>query len=232
VNDDSRMAGQAYKAIKERVIDGRYRPGQRLSEARLVQDLGLGRSPIRAALAQLRSDGWISVSPQSGTYIRSLTPEEIDDLVDLRLLLETHAARFAARSISIEELRKLRRAFRRLCPRGTERIDENYFEEYNEFDSILHDTIYKAAGNALIAGILSNVLDKVQWLKANAPISANRIKAGFAELDRLLKALEARDPDAAATLMHTHISKASAHSSKVHRAVRATGEKARTNAEK
>src|SRR5579862_6817843 len=87
---DSSMAGQAYAAIKRRILDARYVPGERLSEVNLAKELGLGRSPIRTALAKLKSDGWVAVSPQSGTYIKSLGEREIQDLLGLRLLLETH----------------------------------------------------------------------------------------------------------------------------------------------
>ena len=61
--DSANLAVHAYEAIKKRILEFHYRPGERLSEARLANDLGLGRSPIRTALAQLRNDGWISVSP-------------------------------------------------------------------------------------------------------------------------------------------------------------------------
>src|SRR5207237_10487935 len=91
--DSTAMAAQVYAAIKKRILERRYSPGERLSEARLVQELGLGRSPIRTALARLKNEGWIAVSPQSGTYIKSLTDKEIQDLVSLRLLHEARAAR-------------------------------------------------------------------------------------------------------------------------------------------
>src|ERR1043165_4108891 len=108
---DSSMAVHAYSAIKKRILDFRYVPGERLSEAQLAKELGLGRSPIRTALAKLKSDGWVAVSPQSGTYIKSLSEKEIQDLLGLRLLLETHVTELAARAIGDDDLRKLRRAF-------------------------------------------------------------------------------------------------------------------------
>lgn len=218
--DNSTLAGQAYKAIKERILDLRYSPGERLSEARMVQQLGLGRSPIRTALAQLKNDGWISVSPQSGTYVRSLGESEIRDLLDLRLLLEAHVARYAAINISADKLRKLRRSMERLCPRGIDNVDEDYFDEFNELDSLFHWTIYRAGGNALITDILMNLLDKVQWLKATAPSSTRRIKSSFKELEKILEALEARNPDAAARLMREHIENAADYAAEARRHIR------------
>jgi len=205
---DSSKAVQAYAAIKKRILDARYVPGERLSEVNLAKELGLGRSPIRTALAKLRSDGWVAISPQSGTYITSLSEKEIEDLLGLRLLLETHVANLAARLIGDDDLRKLRRAFDVVCPTGVADLDEDAFEDFNEFDSLFHLTIYRAAGNALITDILANLLDKVQWLKSTTRPSSERIRSGFMELKRILEALEARDAKAAAARMREHIGNA------------------------
>ena len=202
------MAVHAYAAIKKRILDFRYVPGERLSEAQLAKELGLGRSPIRTALAKLKSDGWIAVSPQSGTYVKSLSDAEIADLVDLRLLLETHVTELAAQRIGEEELRRLRRAFVAFCPRGVANLSERAFDDFNEFDALFHATLYRAAGNALITEILANLLDKVQWLKTSTRPSAARIRSGYTELRRILDALEAREPKLAAMRMREHISNA------------------------
>ncbi len=202
---DSSMAVHAYAAIKKRILDFRYVSGERLSEAQIAKELGLGRSPIRTALAKLKNDGWIAVSPQSGTYVRSLTDREIADLVDLRLLLETHVTELAARAISDEELRKLRRALAAFCPQGVQDLSERAFDDFNEFDSLFHMTIYRAAGNALIAEILSNLLDKVQWLKASTAPSAGESARDSSSCGASSTALEARDPKAAAARMREHI---------------------------
>jgi DNA-binding GntR family transcriptional regulator len=207
---DSSMAGQAYAAIKKRILDSRYIPGERISEAHLAKELGLGRSPIRTALAKLKNDGWIAVSPQSGTYIKSLTDKEISDLLDLRLLLETQVAERAAQSIDEHDLRRLRRAFVAFSPRSAGDLSERAFDEFNEFDSLLHLTLYRAAGNALITEILANILDRVQWLKTSTRPSAPRIRSGYAELRRILEALEAREPKLAAARMREHITNAAA----------------------
>ena len=206
--NNSSMAVYAYAAIKKRILDFRYVPGERLSEAQLAKELRLGRSPIRTALAKLKSDGWIAVSPQSGTYIKSLGDKEIADLVDLRLLLETHVTELAAEAISDEELRKLRRAFAAFCPAGLANVSQGAFDDFNEFDSLFHQTLYRAAGNTLISEILVNLLDKVQWLKTSTRPSAARIRAGYNELRHILDALEARQHKTAAARMREHITNA------------------------
>jgi GntR family transcriptional regulator, rspAB operon transcriptional repressor len=227
---DSSMAVHAYAAIKTRILDSRYVPGERLSEAQLAKELGLGRSPIRTALARLKSDGWIAVSPQSGTYIKSLSDKEVADLVGLRLLLETHATALAAQAIDDDDVRRLRRAFSAFCPRGIANVDERAFDDFNEFDSMLHLTVYRAAGNALIAEILANLLDKVQWLKTSARPSAARIRSGYTELKRILEALEARQPKEAAARMREHITNAADFSARTRTRWKGEGEETMASA--
>ena len=201
------MKVEAYEEIKRRIIELVYAPGTKLSEARLAEELGCGRSPIRTAFARLQAEGFIAVSPQSGTYVRALTEQEIRDIIDCRLLLETHVTRLAATHIEAEQLRRLRVAFRRLAPQGRE-LSSGVFEDFDELDSMFHTTIYQAAGNAAMTGILFNLLEKVRWIKKSFPSTPKRMKLSFTEIERVLEALEERDADAAAQRMREHIGNA------------------------
>jgi DNA-binding GntR family transcriptional regulator len=147
----------------------------------------------------------VTVSPQSGTYVKRLTEAEIAEIYDFRLLLETHATRQAARNITPEQLRELRGEFRRRTPQDGESFEERMFEHINELDAVFHAMVYRAAGNALITNVLLNLFEKVQWLKKTAPSSPDRMRQWCAELRGVLEALEQRDADAAARRMREHI---------------------------
>jgi DNA-binding GntR family transcriptional regulator len=207
-SNSSALAARVYSEIKQRIIDLHYRPGEKLSEARLAEELGCGRSPIRTAFAQLKNDGWIEVTPQSGTYVKSLSEQEIHDIYDYRLLLETHVTKLATARITTETLRKLRTAFKRLAPQGSEEFNEDMFDDFNELDSTLHSTVYRAAGNMLITDSLMTLLEKLRWLKKMSPSPPQRMKQWFAELEGVLDAFEARDPELAAQRMREHIGNA------------------------
>ena len=204
--DTAFAAARAYEAIKIRIIECRYSPGMKISEARLVEELGVGRSPIRSALARLRSEGWIDVSPQSGSYVKALNEQEMREIFDFRLLLETHVARHAARNITDEQLRKRRVALHRARPIEGDEYDQVTFDEFDSFDSMIHAAIYEAAGNTLIGGVLQNLLEKAQWLKKSvSPSTPARMKKWFTELERIIQALEAHDADLAAQRVNEHI---------------------------
>jgi DNA-binding GntR family transcriptional regulator len=86
-------------AVRNGIKEGRYVPGQRLVEADLMQDLGVGRNALREALSRLRSDGFVTVEAHRGASIRRLSRDDVARLYELREVLEGLAARLAAERI-------------------------------------------------------------------------------------------------------------------------------------
>jgi DNA-binding GntR family transcriptional regulator len=172
-----------------------------LSEAGIATELGYGRSPVRTAFSRLQSEGWIEISPQSGTFVRGLSDTEITEILEARLVLESYLAGRAAIMISDAELIRLRDAFSSFG----ERVSTGRLDDYLELDLRFHLAIYKAAGNQLIAGILVNLIDKVRWIRRGSAAHPLRINEAFVEIHAVLDALEARDAEAATAAMRTHI---------------------------
>jgi DNA-binding GntR family transcriptional regulator len=192
---------EAYEKIKRAILDLRYRPGEKLSETRLAEDLNLGRSPIRTALARLGGEGWIKVLPQSGTFVRELSPQEVTDIAELRLLLEAHAAQRAAQRIGPDDLSLLRTEFESLKAKGV----DGHFEEFLRLDDRFHTTLHRLAGNQRVAEILQNLRDQIHWIRVVNAIVPGRVAESLKEMDRVLVALERRDGEEAAKAMRQHI---------------------------
>jgi DNA-binding GntR family transcriptional regulator len=192
---------EAYEKIKRGILDLRYRPGEKLSETRLAEDLNLGRSPIRTALARLGGEGWIKVLPQSGTFVRELSPQEVADVAELRLLLEAHAAHRAAERIGPDDLNLLRAEFEALKAKGV----DGHFEEFLRLDDHFHTTLHRVAGNQRVAEILQNLRDQIHWIRVVNAILPGRVAESLKEMDRVLVALERRDGEEAAKAMRQHI---------------------------
>ena len=194
-------AVQAYEQIKGNILELRYKPGDKLSEARLADELQLGRSPIRAALARLEGEGWIRVLPQSGTFVRELSRQEVMDIAELRLLLEAHAAQRAAQRIGADDLKVLRAEFETLRAKGV----EGHFDEFLRVDDRFHTTIHRVAGNQRVAEILGNLRDQIHWMRVANAILPGRVAESLNEMDCVLSALERHDAEAAADAMRQHI---------------------------
>ena len=191
----------AYSRIKKNILELRYQPGQKLSEAKLSAELRLGRSPIRSALARLERDGWVRVLPQNGTFVRRFSPEEVAAMSELRLLLEGHSASIAAMRITVGELDALRTRFEALKAKGA----SNHFDEFLALDDLFHGTVYRLAGNSFITQILNNLRDQIHWIRVTTATLPGRVEESFREMDRVLSAMERRDATAAAEAMRQHI---------------------------
>jgi DNA-binding GntR family transcriptional regulator len=191
----------AYQRIKQGILERRYRPGQKLSEAKLATELKLGRSPVRSALSRLERDGWVRVLPQNGTYVREFSAAEITAMSELRLLLEAHAASVAATRVSHDELSILRERFETLKAKGAEKN----FDEFLALDDLFHGMVYRVAGNPFITNILQNLRDQIHWVRITNASLPGRVEESLHEMDRVLRAMERRDAAGAAEAMRQHI---------------------------
>ena len=140
-------------------------------KTQLAEELNLGRSPIRTALARLGGEGWIKVLPQSGTFVRELTPQEVTDIAELRLLLEAHAAQRAAERIGANDLKVLRTEFEALKAKGV----DGHFEDFLRLDDRFHTTLQRVAGNQRIGEILQNLRDQIHWIRVANAIVPGRV---------------------------------------------------------
>ncbi|HVT54587.1 MAG TPA: GntR family transcriptional regulator [Xanthobacteraceae bacterium] len=200
-NSDLGRAGIVYRELKRRITELHYKPGEKLSEIRIASELGFGRSPIRTALSRLQSEGWIEVSPQSGTFIRGLSDDEIREILESRLVLEPYLAGLAAKRASDAELGRMREIFTAFG----DRVSRDRLDEYLDLDLHFHMSVYEAARNKLIADFLINLIDKVRWIRRGSIDSLARIQGAYKEIRFVLDAMESRDARAASAAMRTHI---------------------------
>src|SRR5471030_2914855 len=105
---------RVYEGIKQLILSGKLRPGQKLAERDLGERLKVSRTPIREALGRLVQDGLVESRPQRGHFVREVDAKTVEDLYDLREMLEKHAIRLAMRRLSDADLAELDRVGRQL----------------------------------------------------------------------------------------------------------------------
>jgi DNA-binding GntR family transcriptional regulator len=194
----------AYTQIKARIIDLTYQPGERLSETKLAEEFGLGRSPIRTALLRLESEGWVEISPQSGTFVGALSEREIQELTEFRSILEAHCAARAVERISAEELELLQLKFAMVRPK----VEAGDIEAAIQLDEEVHALMYRLGGNELIADTLTGLRGKVQWIRRACAISTLRVQESFEEMEGVVEALSRRDVAMVQYLIRQHVENA------------------------
>jgi DNA-binding GntR family transcriptional regulator len=98
------LKDQAYQQLKQMLVDGTYVPGTFLSERRLVEQLGMSKTPVRAALERVEAEGYIAVSPQQGIVVVELSLREIKERYEIRIALETYIVRRLAGNLTLDQI--------------------------------------------------------------------------------------------------------------------------------
>lgn len=136
------LAEEVYRTLEAAIADGRCRPNQRLVEQDIARDLGISRTPVRQALQRLAAEGFVSSARQAWT-VREHTREEIEQLFEVRIALESHAVLLAAQRITPAELD----ALQEVHERSLTCVDAASRAELVQCNSEFHSGVLRAAAN-------------------------------------------------------------------------------------
>jgi DNA-binding GntR family transcriptional regulator len=191
----------ATELIREAIIDGRLEPGRRLKEEELARDLGISRTPVREALLMLQTEGLVIAIPNRGAMVRVHTPEDLDDLYQLRALLEGYAARRAAARISEAEIELLRLS----CDRFDALSPTEELRELVRENLLFHSSILDAAGSARLTSMVRRVIELPLVYKSYIWYSPDQKQISVHYHRQIVTALAARDSERAELIMKEHV---------------------------
>lgn len=191
---------QTVAILRRNIIDGRYRPGERLVEKRLEEQLGVSRTVVREALRQLESEQLIHLKPQVGPIVKVLTREDAEHLYQVRAALEGAAARLAAENATPEQVADLRALID-----GFADLAEGAVEELVAVKDEFYDVLVRAAGNPVIAEMLANVQARIALLRSFTLKTPGRVAESHRELSAVVDAIEAHDPQRAESSSRDHV---------------------------
>jgi DNA-binding GntR family transcriptional regulator len=205
------LAEQVYAALKAQLHDFVLVPGDRFSEAELGGRLGVSRTPVREALFRLRNEGLLEVDSRSGWFVRPIDFGRLDELYDLRVILETASvARLCATAEPAPALDALKAAW--LVP-AAERLTDG--RAVGALDEAFHATLVRAAGNAEIARVHWEVTERIRIIRRLDFTRADRIEATYVEHGKILRGVMQRKADQAQLLLRTHIEQSKAEVRKI-----------------
>jgi DNA-binding GntR family transcriptional regulator len=158
---------QAYECIKSQITSRGFRPGEYITDARIAKELGISRTPVREAFHRLEKEGLLVSEPRHGWRVHMLTLKDIQEIFDIKVVVEGMVARKAAECADGDLRAGLRISFEDMCRAGV----DNDIETWVEADHRFHDAIFAMADNARACRIIWNLND--QW---------NRVRIGFATI--------------------------------------------------
>jgi len=195
------LAGQVYASLKAELHDFLWVPGDRFTEAEIGTRLGVSRTPVREALFRLRSEGYLEVEAKTGWFVRGIDFDTVDQLYDLRVVLElATVARLAQRQGDPPELEALKALW--LVP-AAERLSDGH--AVGALDEQFHAALVRATGNAEMARVHQDVTERIRIVRRLDFTRADRIEATYQEHAKILRAVMQRKTDAAQLLVKSHI---------------------------
>jgi GntR family transcriptional regulator of vanillate catabolism len=209
----SRQKLRALLRLRELVLSGHFKPGERIAELALVEKLGMSRTPIRLALGVLAHEGLVEGAEGGGFIARDFSIAEIVDAIEVRGVLEGTAARFAAeRHQDPGALERLAEAVRKLDGVLAEARDcEGTFEAYVELNQVFHSELLALAGSDMLRRAMAQVA-ALPFASPNAflsaqtpsPLSVDSLRLGQEHHRILLEAISGREGARAEAVAREH----------------------------
>lgn len=146
-----------FKTLRQSILTGELKPGERLMEIHLANKLGVSRTPIREAIRQLELEGLVIMVPRKGAQVASITEKSMSDVLEVRLALEKLAVELAAKRINFEQKEELKAAMLLF----EEKVAMGDVSEIAKADVAFHDKIFEITGNMRLGQIVNNLAEQM-----------------------------------------------------------------------
>ncbi len=203
--EDISRADYVYRRLREGIRSGVYRPGQRIREVQIAEELHTSRTPVREAIRRLESDRLIEDVPGRGLAVRRLTPTQLHELYVFRTALEGAAAEMAAAQASELDIATMADALRLMRESAADPVRAAQMNRH------FHGAIQRAARNGFLDQALASMADFMALLPGTTYDTPGRMAEVLAEHQAVLDAIRRRDPAAASQAMRAHLKAAAQH---------------------
>lgn len=188
---------QIVESLRDAIIRGVLKPGERVAEPELALRFGISRTPIREAFRQLASEGYLSITPRRGAVVVALSEKDVSEFYDVKAVLEGHAAYRAATRLTEEELARLEALNARLDELAERGDIHTFFDVHNAF----HDTFLKAAANEKLEQMVRSLVQQFRRYRLASLVQPGRMRTSVEHHRAIIEAFRARDPERAQALV-------------------------------
>jgi DNA-binding GntR family transcriptional regulator len=192
-----------FESLREAIIQGRLRPGERLMEIQLAEEMGVSRTPVREAIRKLELEGFVVMVPRKGAYVAGISVKDIVDIFEVRAALEGLAAGLSAERITDEEMDQLERSIHKINVSAEEDL-----KMVVEGDTAFHALIYKSSRNQRLEQIIINLHEQINRFRMTSLSQPGRLKIALDEHTKIVEAISDRNVEQAQKLATEHIENA------------------------
>ena len=190
-----------FNTLRQAILRGELKPGERLMEIQLANKLGVSRTPIREAIRKLELEGLVLMIPRKGAEVADITEKSLRDVLEVRTALEELAVQLTCDKITKEQIRELEQA----AEQFKKTLKSNDITEIAEADVRFHDIIYLATDNQKLILLLNNLREQMYRYRIEYLKRADKYSQLLAEHEEIIRRIEKKQKKEAAEIVCKHI---------------------------
>ena len=190
-----------FNTLREAILKGELKPGERLMELQLASKLGVSRTPIREAIRMLEQEGLAVTMPRKGAEVAKMTLKDMEDVLEVREALDELAAKIACKKISDEQLANLKT----IKDEFKRSMDSGDVKKIAEEDVKFHDAIYEATNNAKLVSMMNNIREQMYRYRVEYLKEEQTRNLLVSEHEELVKAIREGDVQKAQDISFHHL---------------------------
>jgi len=187
--------------LRELIVRGDLRLGQAISERQLAERLSVSKTPVREALAQLRSEGLVQIFPQRGAFVFTLSGDEVADICDFRQPIETAAVKLAIRRHPNDVLYEVAE----IVDEMQAHLARGDVQGYLDLDSRFHLTFFKYCGNSYFVETYKRYAGKIAALRTHLAVKPSHTQLSMQEHEAILSAIRNGSIEETVSILNKHI---------------------------
>lgn len=203
VNDKEKLSltSKIFSILRDKILEGDFKKSEKLVEAKLAEELGVSRTPVREALKQLELEGLVENLPNRGVYVKGITRQDVDDIYTIRMAIEGISVEWAIERMTPEELKRIEEIYE-LMEFYTSKND---VDKISELNTKFHEAIYKATKSRYLEQILKDFQYYIKNTREKSLKTQGRLQTALDEHKEILENLKVRNKEAARKSLEKHI---------------------------
>lgn len=195
------LRDEVFNTLRQAILTGELKPGERLMEIHLADKLGVSRTPVREAIRRLELEGLVTMIPRRGAQVAQITEKSMSDVLEVRRALDALCAELACDRIDAEGLASLAKA----CDLFEESVREGDSKKIAQADVALHDIIVQATGNGRLIQLINNLSEQMYRYRFEYIKDKSQHETLMKEHRIIYQSIACKDKETAAAAAKTHI---------------------------
>lgn len=192
----------AYHYIKDRILEGTFKPAQKLVEVQLAELIGVSRNTVKQALLKLSQENLVAIEVNKGATIKSFTLEEVLNYLDIREVLEGLVARSVTSNVAESDLERMSGILEKMKAH----LENQEFDKYSALNTEFHSIIYAATKNVQAVELINMIRTQLIRYQFRTVLVPGRSQSSFNEHLEIYKAISSRNESEAEIAVRRHVS--------------------------